>query len=156
MHYLLPILAQVQSDQVNQQQAAKILGVLGGVFCVFLVIGLVVMVFYLLTLQKALTRCSEPNRAMAPGMVWLMLIPLFNLVWHFFVVINMAKSLDAEFKQRGIAEEPMPGKTLGLAMCILACCSIIPLVNYLTSVGYLICWIIYWVKIAGYSSKIAQ
>jgi hypothetical protein len=112
-------------------------------------------IFYLLTLQKALNRCSPENRAMAPGMVWLMLIPLFNIVWHFFVVINVAKSLGAEFQKRGIVEEADPGKKIGMIMCILACCGWIPLLNILTGIGTLICWILYWIKVAGFSAKLA-
>jgi hypothetical protein len=112
-------------------------------------------IFYLLTLQKALNRCAPENRAMNPGMMWLMFIPLFNLVWHFLIVLNIAKSLGAEFRKRGMAEEPEPGKTLGLAMCILACCGIIPILGMLCSLGGLVCWIMYWVKISGYSAKLA-
>jgi hypothetical protein len=115
----------------------------------------IITIFYLLTLQKALNRCAPENRAMAPGMVWLLLIPLFNWVWNFFVVINIAKSLGAEFQKRGIAEEPKPGQTLGMVMCILNVCSIIPLLGILCALGGLVCWIIYWIKIAGFSAKIA-
>lgn len=107
---------------------------------------LVTAVFYCLSLQKALNRCSPECRAMNPGMVWLLLIPLFNLVWQFIVVLNMAKSLAAEFRKRGIAEDPNPGQTLGLVMCIA---------NLVCGPVGLICWIIYWVKITGYSSRIA-
>jgi len=128
-------------------------------FAVGLLIGcaifLIPFIFYLLTLQKALNRCSPENRAMNPGMVWLTLIPLFGLVWQFFVVINVAKSLGAEFLKRGQAEEPQPGKTLGLVMCILSCCGIIPFLGVLCSLGALVCWIIYWVKIAGFSARLA-
>ena len=122
---------------------------------VVLAILLIPAIFYALTLQKALNRCSPENRAMAPGMVWLLFIPLFNLVWHFFVVLNLAKSLGAEFQKRGIAEEPQPGKTIGLVMCILACCGWIPILGILTGLGTLVCWIVYWVKIAGFSGKLA-
>src|SRR5580658_6568217 len=125
----------------------------------FAIVGLIIFaifiipwIFYCLTLQKALNRCAPENRAMGPGLVWLLFIPLFNLVWHFFVVINMAKSLGAEFQKRGIPEEPQPGKTMGLVMCILSCCSLIPFLGTIVAVGFLICWIIYWVKIAGYSA----
>jgi len=131
---------------------------IAGIFVVVLIVIAILLlptIFYLLTLQKALNRCSPENRAMAPGMVWLMLVPLLNLVWHFFVVINVAKSLGAEFQKRGIAEEPEPGKKIGMIMCILACCGIIPLLGILCSLGALVCWIIYWVKIAGFSGKIA-
>ena len=116
---------------------------------------LIPFIFYLLTLQKALNRCAPENRAMAPGLVWLMFIPLFNMIWHFIVVINIAKSLGAEFQKRGIAEEPKPGQTVGMVMCILNVCGIIPLLGILCSLGALVCWIIYWVKIAGFSAKIA-
>jgi hypothetical protein len=138
----------------NATNLAMNAGVLMVTF-VFLAIVLVVMVFYLLTLQKALNRCSPENRAMAPGMVWLQLIPVFGLVWQFFNVINIAKSLGAEFQKRGIAEDPQPGKTLGLVTCILVCCGFIPFLGMLISIGTIICWIIYWVKIAGYSNKLA-
>jgi hypothetical protein len=133
---------------------AGIAGILVIMLIVF-AIALIPAIFYILTLQKALNRCSPENRAMAPGMVWLMLVPLLNIVWHFFVVINVAKSLGAEFQKRGIAEEPEPGKKIGLIMCILACCGIIPLLGIPCSLGALVCWIIYWVKIAGFSGKIA-
>jgi hypothetical protein len=112
------------------------------------------MIFYLLTLQKALGRCAPENRAMEPGLVWLMLIPCVGLVWHFFIVLNMAKSLGKEFQKRGITAEPEPGKVLGLVMCILCCCSWIPFLGILCSLGALVCWIIYWVQIAGFSRQL--
>lgn len=139
--------------QNNHDMAAGIGMMVGGL--IVFAIMLVPFVFYLLSLQKALNRCSPECRAMNPGMVWLMFIPLFNMVWHFFIVLNLAKSLGCEFSKRGIAEEPKPGQTLGLVMCILACCGIIPLLGILASLGGLVCWIIYWVKIAGFSAKLA-
>jgi hypothetical protein len=98
-------------------------------------ICLIPAIFYILTLQKALNRCAPENRAMAPGLSWLLLIPLVNMVWHFFVVLNLAKSLGAEFQKRGIAEEPQPGQKLGLIMCILMCSGIIPIHWSLTRCG---------------------
>jgi len=112
-------------------------------------------IFYLLALQKAFSRCSPENRTMEPGLVWLMFIPLFNIVWHFFIVLKLATSLESEFRKRGIAVEPQPGKNLGLAMCILVCCGIIPVLGILCSLGALVCWILYWVKIAGFSDRLA-
>src|ERR1019366_6688161 len=106
------------------------LGILTIVLILFAIL-LVPFIFYCLTLQKALNRCSPECRAMSPGLVWLMFIPLFNLVWHFFVVLNMAKSLGAEFQKRGIAEDPKPGQTLGVVMSIVGCGCIIPLLNLL-------------------------
>jgi hypothetical protein len=120
-------------------------GILAAVLIIFAIM-IVPTIFYLLTLQKALNRCSPENRAMNPAMVWLMLIPLFNLVWQFIVVLNMAKSLGAEFAKRGIPAEPDPGQTLGLIMCVS---------SLLCGPIYLVFWIIYWVKVAGFSDKLA-
>ena len=121
---------------------------------IFFAILLIPLIFYILTLQKALNNCAPENRAMQPGLVWLLLVPCVGIVWHFFIVINMAKSLGAEFQARGMAEEPEPGKVLGLIMCGLACAGMIPFIGGLFGLGFLVCWIIYWVKIAGFSKKL--
>lgn len=114
-------------------------------------------IFYILTLSKALKRCAPENQAMPPDNVWLLLIPLFSIVWQFIVVTNIAKSLAAEFRARDIhTDEVEPGKSIGLAYCILNCCAIIPLLGILAGIAGLICWILYWVKIDNYSSQISM
>jgi len=143
------------NDHSSLAAGAGIAGIFFIVALVVVAVMLLPTIFYLLTLQKALNRCAPENRVMQPCMVWLMLIPVFNLVWHFFVVINISKSLAAEFQKRGIVEEPEPGKKIGMIMCILICCGIIPFLGVLCSLGGLVCWILYWVKVAGFSAKLA-
>jgi hypothetical protein len=109
-------------------------------------------IMFLLTLQNSLKRCAPDARTMEPGMVWLLLIPLFNLVWTFFVVMALGKSLGNEFRRRGIpCPEQYPAQPIGLAMAICNCCFMVPLLNLLTGVACLVLWIVYWVKIAGFS-----
>jgi hypothetical protein len=103
-------------------------------------ISLIPMIFFLLTLQNTLNAISFENRKMEPSLVWLSLIPLFGLVWQFIIVDRMAGSLQAEFAKRGMAtEEVRPGNSIGLAYCILFCCSLIPFLGYITSIAGLIC-----------------
>jgi hypothetical protein len=128
--------------------------IIGTAALIAFVIMLLPMVFYILTLQKAINKCAPENQAMQPAMTWLLLVPCFNLIWHFFVVINMAKTLGAEFQKRGQVEDPAPGQTLGLITCILYCCGFIPFLGIPCSLGALVCWIIYWVKIAEFSRKL--
>lgn len=128
-------------------------GLLVGMLIGFAII-LIPLVFYVLTLQKALNRCAPESRAMEPALLWLLLIPCVGFIWHFFVVLNMAKTLGAEFQKRGLPEEAEPGKKLGLIMCGLMCGGIIPIIGLLFSLGGLVCWILYWLKIAGYSKKL--
>ena len=113
------------------------------------------LILYLLTLQKTLNLVRPENRHMEPGLVWLALIPIFSIIWNFFIVTKVAESLRLEFKQRNIptgAEKP--GYSIGLAYCILVCCTIIPVLGLLTSIAGLVCWIIYWVKINGYKAEL--
>ncbi len=135
---------------------------IGGVFGLLLIgiaivmlITLVPKIFYLLTLQKAFQRCHPANRSMAPAMVWLMFIPFFSLVWHFILVDKLSDSLERESAARGVAA-PQSGRSIGLAMCILNACSLIPYVNGLTGIGALVCWVVYWVQVADISSRIAS
>jgi hypothetical protein len=121
---------------------------------IFFIFGLFLIpaIFYLLTLQNALSKCAPMSRTMDPAMVWLMLIPVFHLIWGFFVVMALGNSLGNEFRRRGIpCPDPLPGQSIGMAMCICACCGIIPLINFLAGPATLVLWIVYWVKIAEFS-----
>lgn len=136
------------------------MGAAEGMIIFFLVligigVALVPMIFYLITMQNTLKAISDENRRMPPGEVWLMLIPLFGMVWQFIMVNRMADSLRPEFDRLGIVEpEQRPGAGIGLAFCILNVCSIIPFLGYLSALGGIVCWIIYWVKIAGFKNKL--
>jgi hypothetical protein len=50
-----------------------------GAFCAGIVVFVVVYAFYLKNLQDLLRSVREPNRKMAPGKVWLLLVSFLNL-----------------------------------------------------------------------------
>jgi hypothetical protein len=94
---------------------------------------------------------------MQPGEVWMMFIPIFGLVWHFITVGRIADSLAAEYRERNIpVQEARPGYNIGITFLILNLCGIIPVLGILTSIGGIVCWIIYWSKIAGYKRELEQ
>jgi hypothetical protein len=118
----------------------------------FVCVGIVIAIFYILTLSRALEKCSPQSRTMQPGMLWLLLIPFVNLVWQFFVVMALSNSLGNEFRARGMANAPQePGKQLGLAMCVCGVCAIIPFVGALAGLANIVLWIMYWVKMTEFS-----
>src|SRR5260370_41578500 len=98
-----------------------------GFICLFVgaivLVVLVIAIFYLLTLQKALSRVSPHNRTMQPGMVWLMLIPCVNIVWQFFIAIRVPESLLNEFRERGRDDGSDYGKSIALTQAILGIAS---------------------------------
>jgi hypothetical protein len=127
--------------------------VAGSVFLVAIAVAIAFIVF----LGRLLSKCAPASRTMRPGMIWLSLIPVFGFIWSFLVVSALAQSLANEFRARGIAStEPEPGKTIGMAMCVCQACGIIPYLNILAGPVALILWILYWVKMAGYSRMLDQ
>ena len=124
---------------------------------VILCISILPLIFYLLTLQNTLEKISVENRKMNPGEVWLSLIPVFGFIWQFFIVMKMADSLKAEFAKLNIPIiEDKPGYSIGLAYCILFCCGVIPFLGILSSIGGLVCWIIYWIKINDFKAMLLK
>ncbi len=157
-------------------QNADVLGAMLGVVCVvvgvILIVALVIAIFFLLSMQKALNSVSPRNRLMEPGMVWLGLIPIFNLVWTFFIATRIPDSLRNEFRDRDRDDGSDYGKTIGLTYATLSVLSIVvtygPMalrdpnvtmigncVSSLMSLVGLVLFIMFWIKIAGYSSKLA-
>ena len=61
-----------------------------------LAIGVVPYIFFLLTLQNTLNAISYENRKMPPANVWLMFIPVFNIIWQFIMVSRIAESIGDE------------------------------------------------------------
>lgn len=122
---------------------------------VVLVLMLIPTIFYFISLQKALEAVSEENRMMPPGQVWLSLIPLFNFIWMFFVVSKIAESFKLECHKLDIATtESSPTQGIGTAKNILRLCGLIPVVGALASLGFIVCWIIHWVKVNEYKNLI--
>jgi hypothetical protein len=125
----------------------------GGILLVWLVLA----IFFLLTLHKALARCRPRNRTMEPGMVWLNLIPVFYLAWQFVTVLRVAESLRNEFRDRGWHRRgDNYSQGVGITTCIMLILSCIPYCGAIFLLVWLICFIIYWVQIAGYSSQLAS
>lgn len=113
---------------------------------VVLVVVLVIQVLFLLSLSKCFQQISPRNRQMEPGLVWLNLIPVFQLVWLIITIIRLSDSLRDEYYDRRLRGDGDFGKTMGIIFFVtwLLCG---PLA--------LIFLIIYWVKVAGYTRQLA-
>lgn len=136
----------------------EMLPVFIGVMCVVLAIAIAVGICALLTFSKALSRCKPRNRTMEPGMVWLNLVPCLNIVWQFLTVIRVSESLKNEFYDRGWDDRGDFGKGVGIAgLCLNIAGSLpIPIVQMVLGLASLVCLIMYWVKVAGYSKELAE
>jgi hypothetical protein len=121
-----------------------------------LAIGLTIQIFYLLTLSRCLNLITPENRRIEPGMVWLNLIPCVSNIWIFFTTIRLADSLRDEYEDRRLRSDGDYGRNLGVIYPILALLGIIPYIGGIFSLASMVCWIMYWVKIAGYSRQLRE
>jgi hypothetical protein len=102
-----PILAQKGAD------AAGIAAVLLLFICGILIVALVIGILFLLTLHRALDRCSPRNRTMEPGMVWLNLIPLFSMVWCSSPLLEFPNRSIVSFARAACGARATTGTPLG-------------------------------------------
>jgi len=129
----------------------------GSALITLLMLGLLLLptIFYFISLQKALEAVSPEHRMMPPGQVWLSLIPIFNFVWMFFVVNKIAQSFQLECYKLGISTtELKPTQGIGSAKNILRLCSLIPVIGVIALLGFVVCWILHWVKVNEYRKLI--
>jgi hypothetical protein len=112
-------------------------------YAVILIVAVAMAIWFYVTAYQALSAVSPRNRDMEPGAIFLMLIPLFGIVWYFFVIIRVADSLQREFDDRGLSGDGDFGKMMGILAPIIPC------------VGFImhIMWIM---KIRGYTAQLAK
>jgi hypothetical protein len=87
-----------------------------GIFLVGVAVALASLVRFVDMLQQTLDRCDPSNRAIDPRLAWLILVPVVNVVWWFYAVRAVGRSLRAEFSERGIDWGGSYGATLGVAV----------------------------------------
>lgn len=124
------------------------------IYLIVIALFLTIAIFYLLTLQNTLKEVSPENRLIPDGYVWLMLIPFFNMFYAFYLYPKICDSIKNECEARNISEKGDYGKTLGLVMAALGVISVIPGIPEILSLANLALFIVFWVKIHGYKTKL--
>ena len=134
---------------------AALIAMGGAIILIFVVIVIVVAVLYLLNLQNLMKSIKEENREVSPGNVWLMLIPLFSIVYAFILYPKISASIKKEFESREMDTAGDGAKTLGLALAITGAAAIlpIPVLGGLIGLANLVIFIMWWVKTAGFKNQ---
>lgn len=117
---------------------------------------IVVAVFYFKNLQDLLNECDPNNRQIPPANVWLMFIPLFNVVYRFIMYPKISETLRREFESRDAAQQGDYLKGLGLGLSIVGVFGVIPYqpIRSVTGLIALILMIVYWVKASEMKNKL--
>jgi hypothetical protein len=120
-------------------------------------IGLLVAAVAAYILYDALNAVpSEHRKGITPNQVWLLLIPIFNLVWSFIVFQRLSESFQSYFETNG---RPQPGdycRGLGLAFSIMFVITHVPCLGCFTFLPTLIILVLTLIKISSYKSLIVN
>jgi hypothetical protein len=153
-----PALAQQQFPNQFGQPGQQIPPELVGIYIAFLigviVVSLAVLIVVMVLIAGCYSRIPQQYREMEPGMVYLMLIPCFNLVWVFFVTLRLSTSFQKYFVAHGRTDVGDCGYQIGLWYSICTVAGIVPCVNYAAGPAALVLLIIYLVKVIGLKNQI--
>ena len=128
-------------------EEAIVLGaiIIAGIVALLVVLAINAVICWLLS--GVLKQVPAEHRKMEPGMVWLLMIPCFSLIWNFFVFQRVPDSLKSYFDSIGKTDVGDCCKQLGLLYAIAGACSLVPFLNYLAGPASLVLLIIVLVKL---------
>jgi hypothetical protein len=152
MHMLLqPALVLAQR---NDNVPAGVFAAFAAIMCGAILVGLAIQAVICWYLSTCLKAIPEEHRKQQPNMVWLMMIPLFNIVWQFFVYPKIAESYKSYFDSIGRTDVGDCGKNLALVLCILVCLGVVPYLNICTGIAALVLFILVLVKFGTLKGQI--
>src|SRR5687767_4630016 len=151
----------------------------GFLVCVLVLVAVAFLLqaLFCLTLYRTQSAVAERNRELAPGLVWLEMIPLFNLVWGVIIVPRLSNSLRREFVDRGWrTESEQFGFGVGMiwawgnvANAGIAVVEIVlelvglegvsmalSLTSLPIGLALFVLWIVYWVQMAQYGRRLRE
>lgn len=132
------------------------IGVLPGI----LVMGafFIMVALYCRTLQRCLTLVKPENRKAKPMSVWYMFLIPFNFVEDFFIVIDVANSLEAEKKSNVRLKDVSDfGMVAGIGWSIAQVLSFAPhVVGQIAGLVGMILVIYHWIQIAKINQRLAK
>ena len=112
----------------------------------FTVIWLVIHIFVCWLLYGMFDRIPRRLRLMDAGLVWLLLIPCFHIIWNFFVYPKLSRSYKAYFDSINDTTVGDCGEKIGLFYAIAVVCAFLPCINYIAGPTALVLLIVYLIK----------
>jgi hypothetical protein len=143
---------------MDSSSVATMLGCGLGLFFLLIVcvVGLVVAAFICYQLYLDAQALPPANRKLAPGLVFLLLVPLVNLFWLFYVVLKLAEGYKEYFAAHPAGDVGDCGQGLGLGWAVATLCVIVPVANKFAGIASLVLMILYLVKMSQLRGMVAS
>jgi len=131
-------------------------GALAGLLLIgiILLIQLAIGILVAWLIYRANEALPAQHRKTESWQAFLLLIPIFNLVWNFILLARVSGGFQSFFQSKNDASVGDCGAAIGLWYSIAAVCAVVPLVNCLAGPAALVLLIIYLVKISGLRTRV--
>ena len=126
------------------------------IFFYLFLFGFALNILVVFLLYTDFERIPRNFRKLESGLVWLLLIPCFNLVWNFFVFPKLSDSFKAYFDSVGDTTVGNCARDLGFGYSIVTAASAIPFVSCLTGPVSLVLVILFLVKANDLKNRIPR
>ena len=136
-------------------EAAGIIALALGILLFTVVVMVAISIFICLLIYLPYKDVPAEHQKMAPGLVFLLLIPFFNIIWNFIVFLRIPESFQSAFAAQGRTDVGDCGRQIGLWYAICGVAAIVPCVNYVAGPAALVLFIIFLVKIWGLKGQLA-
>jgi hypothetical protein len=142
----------MDSMALGSQELAVIGIIIGSVLIIPVIINVVICLF----LQESFKRIPPEFRKQQPGMIWLLVIPCFSLVWNFFVFPRLSQSFKAYFSSVNRTDVGDCQENIRIAYSVCCVATVIPYLGCLADIGALVLLIIYLIKTNELKNQIPQ
>lgn len=118
------------------------------------IIPLIAFSFYIYAIKKTLAAIAPSCQTQKPAMAWLLLIPIFNVIWFFFLLQAIRQGFEAML-QRNLIPNPIDsGYHYGIAMGCCWATSFIPGLFFIAVLPMFIFSILHWNKLTNARAQI--
>ncbi len=148
------LLAQNGSEYGDVAAGGAALGVMLVFLLIGLAIGIAIAVAIAFLFWKPYSKVPAQHQTISPGLIWLMVIPLVNIVMMFIIAFKVPEAFKSYFDSVGDTSVGDAGKTIGMWWAICALCSFIPILGMIAGLASLVLLIIFLLKIWDMAKKI--
>lgn len=111
---------------------------------IILAIPLLAYLFYVLEVSRTLGSIDPEFRSQTPSMAWLLLIPVFNVIWFFFLINAIRDGFEQMALHGRLRKEVDTGHKVGMAMGCCWAASFIPRLIFLSIIPLFVFSVLHW------------
>ena len=121
-----------------------------------IIIPFVTFIFYIRAISKTIKAIDPEYRTQSPGMAWLLLIPIFNVIWFFFLLKSIKTGFLRMHENKRISQPIDTGYTYGIAMGCCWAAIFIPKLIFVALIPMFVFSILHWTKLSNARRRLSD